>query len=102
MILRKYCAVLICVLTIGGTAYGQSEGNANKGGGQQQNTQTKQTEPKPADPRISVVPIQPQRTDEGLAEAKVYEPDCGKPRASPTLICAYNDELQMPPKALCI
>lgn len=66
-----------------GAAEAQSPGNAQQTDSQQQNAQTKQAEPTPPKADIRIVPVQPQRSDKSLAETKVYEPDCGKPKDQP-------------------
>ncbi|WP_159392807.1 hypothetical protein [Methylobacterium sp. C1] len=83
MILKNLRVITICLLAMAGTAEAQSPGNPQKTESQQQDANSKKAEPSPPQPEIGAVTVQPQRSDESLAETKVYEPDCGKPKSQP-------------------
>lgn len=82
--IQKFVRIfIVCMVALVGAAEAQSPGDAQQTKSQQQNTETKQAEPASPQANIRSVTVQPQRSDEGLTETKVYEPDCGKPKSQP-------------------
>lgn len=83
MKLHKWATVVACMMAFTGPACAQAQRDDQKTDQQQQQTQTEHAKPGSAQPFVSGAPAQSQAADHRTAEAKVYEPDCRKPKDQP-------------------
>ncbi|WP_125901065.1 hypothetical protein [Methylobacterium indicum] len=83
MIDRKFLAVSALLILLSGFACAQAQGNDQHSNNQQQNTQSEEKKPGSFQTGIVVQSVQTKTADQGTAQTKIYEPDCGKPKDQP-------------------
>lgn len=83
MISRNSWAVAACLIMLGGLAFGQTQGDNQQNNGQQKNTQSEEIKAGPSKSDVGLALTQPKAPDGSATQAKIYEPDCRKPKDQP-------------------
>lgn len=101
MILRYWAIVAACMLGLASAAYAQPEGDTEEGNQQQQNAQREHAKPILTQAPIGGMSAQSQAANQALAEAKIYQPNCGKPENQPDAdLCTQRRVADATEKAL--